>query len=182
MPQQAETGRERRGSCPPVVPIPPRAPEDFPMVEKGDPAPDFTLPSDTEGDVTLSSLRGRKVLLYFYPKDNTSGCTAQACEMRDDLPRFESADVVVLGVSPDSVKSHVGFREKYDLNFPLLADEDHEVAEAYGVWKEKKNYGRTYMGIERSTFLIDEEGVIQEAWRKVKSTGHTDLVGEALGI
>jgi peroxiredoxin Q/BCP len=152
------------------------------MVEKGDRAPDFTLPSDTEGDVSLSSFRGQKVLLYFYPKDNTSGCTTQACELRDDLPRFEGGGVVVLGVSPDSVKSHAKFREKHDLNFPLLADEDHTVSEAYGVWKEKKMYGNTYMGIERSTFLIDEEGVIQEAWRKVKPQGHAKMVASALGI
>jgi len=151
------------------------------MVEKGSSAPDFTLPSDRDGDVTLSGLRGRKVVLYFYPKDDTSGCTAQACELRDSLPRFDGIDAAVLGVSPDSVKSHATFREKYDLNFPLLADEDHSVAEAYGVWKEKSLYGRKYMGIERSTFLIDEEGRVLEAWRKVKPTGHADLVAEALG-
>jgi peroxiredoxin Q/BCP len=157
-------------------------PARLPMIEKGDRAPDFTLPSDTEGDVSLSSFRGKKVLLYFYPKDNTSGCTTQACELRDDLPRFEGAGVVVLGVSPDPVKSHARFREKHDLNFPLLADEDHTVSEAYGVWKEKRMYGNTYMGIERSTFLIDEEGVIQEAWRKVKPKGHAEMVAGALGI
>jgi peroxiredoxin Q/BCP len=151
------------------------------MVEKGKPAPDFTLPSDQEGDVTLSGLRGRRVVLYFYPKDDTSGCTAQACELRDELPRFEGVDAVVLGVSPDSVASHGKFREKYDLNFPLLADEDHRVAEAYGVWKEKSMYGRKYMGIERSTFLIDEKGVVIEAWRKVKPNGHAELVAGALG-
>ncbi|HKJ01467.1 MAG TPA: thioredoxin-dependent thiol peroxidase [Longimicrobiales bacterium] len=151
------------------------------MVEPGKVAPDFTLPSDDRGDVTLSALRGRKVILYFYPKDDTSGCTAQACELRDSLPRFEGIDAVILGASPDSVESHARFRKKYDLNFTLLADEDHAVAEAYGVWKEKSMYGRTYMGIERSTFLIDEEGVVMEAWRKVKAKGHADLVAEALG-
>lgn len=151
------------------------------MVEKGSPAPDFTLPSDQDGDVTLSALRGKKVVLYFYPKDNTSGCTAQACELRDAMPRFDGIDAVILGVSPDSVKSHSNFREKYALNFPLLADQDHAVAEAYGVWKEKSMYGRKYMGIERSTFLIDEKGVVLEAWRKVKPKGHADLVAEALG-
>lgn len=151
------------------------------MVEKGKPAPDFTLPSDQEGDVTLSGLRGRRVVLYFYPKDDTSGCTAQACELRDELPRFQGVDAVVLGVSPDSVASHRKFREKHDLNFPLLADEDHGVAEAYGVWKEKSMYGRKYMGIERSTFLIDEKGVVIEAWRKVKPKGHAELVAGALG-
>ena len=145
------------------------------MVEKGRPAPDFTLPSDRDGDVTLSKLRGRSVILYFYPKDDTSGCTAQACELRDELPRFD-------GVSPDSVASHRKFREKYDLNFPLLADEDHRVAEAYGVWKEKSMYGRKYMGIERSTFLIDGDGNVTEIWRKVKPKGHAELVAGALGV
>ena len=152
------------------------------MIEKGARAPDFTLPSDRDGDVTLSDLRGRRVVLYFYPKDDTSGCTAQACELRDELPRFEAGDAVVLGVSPDSVASHARFRKKHGLNFPLLADEDHRVAEAYGVWKEKSMYGRKYMGIERSTFLIDEDGVVVEAWRKVKPTGHAQLVAEALHL
>jgi peroxiredoxin Q/BCP len=151
------------------------------MVEKGSPAPDFTLPSDRDGDVALSELRGRKVVLYFYPKDNTSGCTAQACELRDELPRFEGVDAIILGVSPDSVKSHAKFREKYDLNFPLLSDADHAVATAYGVWMEKSMYGRKYMGIERSTFLIDENGVIAEVWRKVSPNGHAEMVAGALG-
>lgn len=151
------------------------------MVDVGSTAPDFTLPSDTEGDVTLSDLRGRKVVLYFYPKDDTSGCTAQACDLRDAMPRFAGVDAVVLGVSPDPVASHAKFREKHGLNFPLLADETHEVSEAYGVWKEKSMYGRTYMGIERSTFLIDEGGTVTHAWRKVKPKEHADLVAEALG-
>lgn len=151
------------------------------MVDVGSTAPDFTLPSDTEGDVTLSDLRGRKVVLYFYPKDDTSGCTAQACDLRDAMPRFAGVDAVVLGVSPDPVASHARFREKHGLNFPLLADEKHEVSEAYGVWKEKSMYGRRYMGIERSTFLIDEGGTVTHAWRKVKPKEHADLVAEALG-
>ena len=149
--------------------------------EKGSTAPDFTLSSDEGEDVTLSALQGRKVVLYFYPKDDTPGCTAQACDFRDAQPRFEGIDAVVLGVSPDSVASHAKFREKFDLNFPLLADVDHEVCEAYGVWKEKKLYGRTFMGVERSTFLIDEEGVIEEVWRKVKPRGHTEMLAELLG-
>jgi peroxiredoxin Q/BCP len=120
------------------------------------------------------------VVLYFYPKDDTSGCTIQACELRDDLPAFEALDVRVLGVSPDPVSSHVRFRVKYDLNFPLLADEDHAVAEAYGVWAEKSMYGRRYMGIERSTFVIDPDGVIEAVWRKVKARGHADLVHDYL--
>jgi len=151
------------------------------MVSKGTPAPDFTLPADEGGPVTLSGLRGKKVVLYFYPKDDTSGCTAQACELRDALPRFDGVDAVILGVSPDTVASHRKFRAKYGLNFPLLADEDHAVAEAYGVWVEKSMYGRTYMGIERSTFLIGEDGIVLEAWRKVKAKGHAELVAEVLG-
>jgi len=150
------------------------------MIQEGDQAPDFTLPADDNTLVSLSGLRGRKVVLYFYPKDDTSGCTAQACEFRDALPRIDEAGAVVLGVSPDPVKSHVKFREKYDLNFPLLADEEHAVAEAYGVWVEKSMYGRTYWGIERSTFLIDEEGKLLKVWRKVKAKGNAEMVAEAL--
>ncbi len=150
------------------------------MPQEGDLAPDFTLPSDDGSTVTLSDLRGSRVILYFYPKDDTSGCTAQACEFRDSLPRIEEKGARVLGVSPDPVRSHQKFKSKYDLNFPLLADEEHQVAEAYGVWKEKSMYGRTYWGIERSTFLIDEEGRIARAWRKVKAKGNADLVAAEL--
>jgi peroxiredoxin Q/BCP len=150
------------------------------MVDTGKSAPDFTLPSDSGEAVTLSSLRGRKVVLYFYPKDDTSGCTTQACDLRDSMPRFEGLDAVVLGVSPDPVSSHVKFKEKFQLNFPLLADEDHGVAEAYGVWKQKSLYGRKYMGIERSTFIIDEDGIVQAAWRKVRPAGHAEKVAAAL--
>jgi peroxiredoxin Q/BCP len=151
------------------------------VISRGRPAPDFTLPADDGSSVTLASLRGRKVVLYFYPKDDTSGCTAQACELRDALPRFHGVDAVVLGVSPDSVASHRKFRDKHGLNFRLLADEDHAVAESYGVWKEKSMYGRKYMGIERSTFLIAEDGTVLEAWYKVTPTGHAERVAEALG-
>ena len=151
------------------------------MVDAGSAAPDFTLPSDAHGEVTLSDYRGQTVVLYFYPKDDTSGCTTQACDLRDNLPQLDRLDAVVLGVSPDPVESHAKFRAKYDLNFPLLADEDHAVSEAYGVWKEKSMYGRTYMGIERSTFVIDGEGVVREAWRKVSPKGHAEKVLEALG-
>ena len=133
------------------------------MIESGTAAPDFTLETDQGESVTLSKLRGKNVILYFYPKDDTPGCTIQACDFRDAMPRFEGVKAVILGVSPDSVKSHAKFRAKFDLNFPLLSDEEHSVSEAYGVWKEKKMYGRTYMGIERSTFLIDEEGVVSQA-------------------
>jgi peroxiredoxin Q/BCP len=151
------------------------------MVEPGSPAPDFTLPSDEGGDVTLSDLRGKKVVLYFYPKDDTPGCTIQACDFRDAAPSLQGVDAVVLGVSADSVASHRKFREKYDLNFPLLADEEHAVADAYGVWKEKSMYGRKFMGIERSTFLIDEKGTVARVWRKVQPKGHTEMLAEMLG-
>lgn len=150
------------------------------MVDEGMPAPDFTLPSDSGEAVTLSSFRGRKVVLYFYPKDDTPGCTTQACDLRDSMPKFEGLDAVVLGVSPDSVSSHAKFKTKFRLNFPLLADEEHRVAEAYGVWRQKSLYGRKYMGVERSTFIIDEAGVVQLAWRKVRPGGHAEKVASAL--
>jgi len=150
------------------------------MVAKGDAAPDFTLPSDSGEEITLSALRGRRVVLYFYPKDDTPGCTTQACDLRDAMPRFEGIDALVLGVSPDSVESHEKFREKFRLNFPLLADEGGLVAQAYGVWKEKNLYGRKFMGAERSTFIIDEEGRVLEAWRKVSPQGHAERVAAAL--
>jgi len=150
------------------------------MVTAGMLAPDFTLPADDGTSVTLSALRGRKVVLYFYPKDDTPGCTTQACDLRDAQPRFSDIGAVVLGVSPDSVASHRKFRDKYGLNFGLLADEDHAVAEAYGVWVEKSMYGRAYMGVERSTFVIGEDGTVLEAWRKVKPEGHAERVAEAL--
>ncbi len=145
-------------------------------VEKGSRAPDFTLASDQGGEVTLSRLRGKKVVLYFYPKDDTPGCTIQACDFRDAQPTFAGLDAVVLGVSADSVASHRKFREKFGLNFPLLADEDHTVSKAYGVWKTKALYGRSFMGIERSTFLIGEDGVVIEAWRKVTPKGHAEML------
>ncbi len=150
------------------------------MVEKGTEAPDFTLATDEGGEVTLSDLRGKKVVLYFYPKDDTPGCTVQACDFRDATPAFDKLDAVVLGVSADTVASHAKFRKKYGLNFPLLADVDHEVSDQYGVWKEKSMYGRKFMGIERSTFLIDEEGVVVEAWRRVKPKGHAEMLQEVL--
>ncbi len=150
------------------------------MVEVGSVAPDFTLPTDQGDPVTLSDLRGRKVVLYFYPKDDTPGCTTQACDFRDALPTFDDVDAVILGVSADSVESHRKFRDKHGLNFPLLADEGHEVCEAYGVWKEKSMYGRKFMGIERSTFLIDEDGRVSGVWRKVKPKGHADMLVEVL--
>jgi peroxiredoxin Q/BCP len=129
----------------------------------GDLAPDFTLPSDAGSDVKLSSLRGKRVILYFYPKDDTPGCTTQACGFRDVFLTIEEKKAVVLGVSPDSASSHVRFKTKFSLPFALLADEQHTVAEAYGVWQEKTNYGRKYFGIVRSHFVIDENGLIVDA-------------------
>jgi len=144
--------------------------------EPGDKAPDFTLPDQDGNPVSLAGLRGRTVVLYFYPKADTPGCTAQACGVRDHRSDYERAGAVVLGVSPDPVKRIAAFDQKYGLGFPLLADEDHSVAEAYGVWVEKSMYGRNYMGMERSTFVIGPDGVVQEVFRKVKPAEDDDLV------
>jgi peroxiredoxin Q/BCP len=146
------------------------------MLEIGDIAPDFTLPTDGSGELTLSGIRGQQVVLYFYPKDDTSGCTKEACDFREKIQEFEKAGVVVLGLSPDSVQRHNKFKAKYDLPFSLIADEEKVALEAYGVWVEKSMYGRKYMGVERSTFLIDAEGRIKASWRKVKVPGHVDAV------
>ena len=151
------------------------------MVEKGDVAPDFSLSSDGGEVVSLSGLRGRKVVLYFYPEDDTPGCTIEACAFRDTMPRFETVDAVILGVSPDSVASHEAFRDKFGLTFPLLADEGHTVCEAYGVWRARSRGEHTSMGVERSTFLVDEEGRIEQVWRKVRVEGHAEMLAELLG-
>lgn len=145
-------------------------------LEEGQKAPDFNMPTDGGGKISLSELRGRKVVLYFYPRDDTSGCTKEACGFRDSLPDFFGTDAVVIGVSRDSVKSHDKFKDKHNLNFTLASDEDGSVCEAYGTWVEKSMYGKKFMGIERSTFLIDEEGVLRKIWRKVKVNGHVDAV------
>ena len=150
------------------------------MVEEGKPAPDFSLTSDSGEVVSLSQLRGRPVVLYFYPRDDTPGCTTQACGIRDAWGEFEQVGAVVLGVSPDGEASHAKFRQKYGLPFPLLADEDHALAEAYGVWGEKSFAGKTYMGVERSTFVIDADGNVAKVFRRVKPAEHTDQVLEAL--
>ena len=144
------------------------------------PAPDFTLMTDTGSSISLRDFRGKNVVLYFYPKDDTSGCTAQACQFRDILPNFSDKDTIILGLSRDSVKSHQKFRDKHQLTFPLLADELGEVCEKYGVWVEKSMYGRKYFGIERTTFLINAEGIIQHIWSKVKVPGHAETVLKAI--
>lgn len=145
----------------------------------GDQAPEFTLPAigaDSE-EVSLASFKGKKnVVLYFYPKDSTPGCTTEACNFRDNLARIQGADTVVLGVSKDSLKAHTNFATKQELNFPLLSDVDGKACEDYGVWMEKSMYGRKYMGIDRSTFLIDKEGKLRAIWRKVSVTGHVQAV------
>jgi thioredoxin-dependent peroxiredoxin len=146
----------------------------------GKAAPAFTLATDTGESLSLKDLKGKKVVLYFYPKDDTTACTTQACEFRDIMPRFRKGSAVILGVSPDSVKSHQKFKAKYELPFTLLADTDHVIAEKYGVWKEKSMYGRTYMGVERTTFLIDAKGVLRQVFEKVKAAGHADEVAAAI--
>lgn len=146
------------------------------MLKIGDKAPDFTLLSDQNKNVTLSNLRGKKVVLYFYPKDDTSGCTKEACGFRDNLPKIETQKAVILGVSPDSVEAHQKFIMKYNLNFTLLSDPEHKVAESYGVWGEKQMYGKTYWGILRTTFIINEQGVIEHVFEKVKVEGHAEEV------
>ena len=151
------------------------------MIEEGQPAPDFELPSDAGETVRLSELRGKPVVLYFYPKDDTPGCTTQACGIRDAYGEFERAGAVVLGVSPDDEASHVKFKEKYGLPFTLLADADHEVAEQYGVWGEKTYAGRTYMGVFRSTFVIAADGSVARIMHNVKPDSHADDVLAALG-
>ena len=151
------------------------------MLKPGEVAPDFELESDQGKSVRLSDLRGNKVVLYFYPKDDTPGCTTEACEFRDRISAIESRGAVVLGVSPDSVESHQKFKAKYDLPFTLLADPGHDVAAEFGAWGEKKRYGRTYEGILRTTFVIDEEGKVERVFQNVKAKGHGDQILGALG-
>jgi thioredoxin-dependent peroxiredoxin len=151
------------------------------VLEPGDSAPDFTLPDQHGDPVKLSDLKGQTVVLYFYPKADTPGCTTQACSVRDHQLDYREAGAVVYGISPDPVKAVAKFDEKYGLGFPLLADEDHAVCEAYGVWVEKSMYGRKYMGAERSTFVIDPDGRIKHVFRSVKPTEHDELVLGALG-
>lgn len=147
-------------------------------VEIGQAAPDFTVPKDGGGDVSLSGLKGKKVVLYFYPKDDTPGCTKEACGFRDSMPDFSGLNAEIIGVSKDTVAKHDKFKAKYDLPFTLASDESGDLCESYGTWVEKNMYGRKYMGIERSTFLIDGNGVVRGIWRKVKVAGHVEEVLE----
>ena len=149
-------------------------------IEEGTKAPDFTLQADDGTKVKLSALRGSPVVLYFYPRDDTPGCTREACAFRDEHSALQKAGAVVLGVSPDSEATHAKFAGKYKLPFPLLADPDHAVSERYGAWGEKSLYGRKFMGIQRSTFLIDGSGKVSRVWPKVKVDGHVDQVLEAI--
>ena len=146
----------------------------------GAPAPDFTAASDAGTPFSLASLRGRPVVLYFYPRDDTPSCTTEACQFRDLLPRFDALHAAIVGVSTDDVASHAKFRDKFALPFTLVSDPDHAIADAYGVWQEKSMYGRKYMGIVRTTFLIDREGRVARVWERVRSSGHPEAVARAL--
>ena len=148
-------------------------------IKEGDKLASFALPTDDGSEVSTKSLKGKKAVIYFYPKDNTPGCTKEACDFRDAQRAFKKAGIAVVGVSKDSVKSHAGFRDKQKLNFALGSDADGKVCDAFGTWIEKSLYGRKYMGIERATFLVDEKGVIRKIWHKVKVPGHVDEVLEA---
>ena len=148
-------------------------------VAEGKKAPDFTAPTDGGGKLKLSDLQGKTVILYFYPKDDTSGCTKEACGFRDSLPDFSKSKATVVGVSKDSVERHDKFKAKHDLPFTLVSDTDGKICEKYGTWIEKSLYGRKYMGIDRATFLIDKSGVVRKVWRKVKVPGHVEAVLEA---
>ena len=150
--------------------------------KEGQKAPEFNLPASNGQDVSLKSLRGKKVVLYFYPKDDTPGCTVEACGFRDGIKKIEKTNAVVLGVSPDDGKSHNKFIEKFKLPFLLLSDTDKKVCEAYGVWVEKSMYGKTYMGVARTTFIIDENGNIEKVYEKVKPDVHTDEVLQQLSL
>jgi peroxiredoxin Q/BCP len=149
-------------------------------IKVGDRAPDFTLPTDGTGDVTLSALRGKAVVLYFYPRDDTPGCTVEACTFNDNLPDFSRLKAEIVGVSKDNEASHARFRNKYKLGFRLAADTETKVAKAYGVWIEKSLYGRKYMGMDRATFLIGKDGIVRGVWRGVKVPGHVEAVRAAV--
>jgi thioredoxin-dependent peroxiredoxin len=150
------------------------------VIAEGSPAPDFTLKSDSGDEVTLSELRGRKVVLYFYPKDDTPGCTTQACGIRDAWGEFQATGAAIFGISPQDSASHAKFKAKYDLPFTLLVDEDHKLADEFGFWKQKTFAGKKYMGIERSTVVIGEDGTVEAIWRKVKPDQHADRLLQTL--
>lgn len=150
------------------------------MLKEGQKAPNFKLKDQNGKVISLDSLKGKNVVLYFYPKDNTSGCTTEACNFRDEFPKFSKLDAIILGVSPDSVESHKKFAEKYNLPFSLLSDEKKEVLEKYGVWQEKSMYGKKYMGVVRTTYIIDKNGKIKKIFPKVKVEGHNREVMEVL--
>ena len=152
----------------------------MPSLKEGDPAPAIALDTDSGEPFTLSSLKGKNVVLYFYPKADTPGCTKESCAFRDTSKKFTKANTVIVGVSPDPTKAQAKFKEKFDLPFVLLADVDHKTCEDYGVWTEKSMYGKKYMGVERSTFLVDAKGVLRHEWRKVKVNGHAAAVLEAV--
>ena len=149
-------------------------------VQVNNKAPDFNMPTDSEGTVALSDYKGQWLVLYFYPKDDTSGCTKQACGFSENLQAFNKVDCAVIGVSKDSVAKHDKFKAKYGLQFPLASDETGDICERYGVWKEKSMYGKTYMGIERTSFLIDGDGIIRKIWNKVKVDGHIEDILSAI--
>jgi thioredoxin-dependent peroxiredoxin len=149
-------------------------------LKAGSPAPDFTMKTDGGGTISLPGLKGKKIVLYFYPKDDTPGCTTQSCDFRDNFHEFDKIGVHIIGISKDSSASHDKFKKKYGLNFPLASDEDGTVCADYGVWQEKSMYGKKYMGIDRSTFLIGEDGKIAQIWRKVKVSGHVEEVKAAI--
>lgn len=161
---------EANNPTPPILPI----------LNEGDNAPDFSLPADNGQTVTLSALKGEKVVLYFYPKDNTPGCTKQAIGFSETLDAFKAQGATIIGMSPDSATKHDKFKTKHDLTITLAADEEKTTLEAYGVWVEKSMYGKKYIGVERSTFIIDQEGKIAKIWRKVKVSGHIETVLETL--
>ena len=150
------------------------------MLKVGDPAPDFAVETDGGGTLRLADMRGQRVVLYFYPRDNTPGCTTEACDFRDAMPRFADKNAVILGVSTDSVQSHDRFKAKHDLPFPLLSDSDRAIAEAYGTWREKSLYGKKFMGMVRSTFVIDEQGIIAAVYDKVRVKGHVEALLDTL--
>jgi len=171
----AKKSPAKRKGAPPKKPIARKAaPVKGPKI--GDKAPDFTLPTDGTGQVTLSALRGKPVVLYFYPRDDTPGCTMEACGFNDNLPDFSRVNAEIVGISKDSESSHARFRGKYGLKFRLAADTDTKVAQAYGVWIEKSLYGRKYMGMDRATFLIDKNGIVRGVWHGVKVPGHVEAV------